>query len=88
MPNEKSNSSYLYFLSPDYLQAKIFGGKGGENGENSGIYMIGERNITVAKEMMKEYGIPVVSSSVGGDFGRKILFFTDTGEVLMKYLKS
>lgn len=74
--------------SPDYLQAKIFGGKGGGGEQSSSVYMIGERNIIVAKEMMKEYGIPVVSGSTGGDLGRKLMFFTDTGEVLMKYLKS
>ena len=74
--------------SPDYLQAKIFGGKGGGGDQPSSVYMIGERNITVAKEMLKEYGIPIVSQSTGGDFGRKLMFFTNTGEVLMKYLKT
>ncbi|MCP4522009.1 MAG: chemotaxis protein CheD [Cytophagales bacterium] len=74
--------------SPDYLQAKVFGGKGGSGGQSSSVYQIGERNITVAQEMLKEYGIPIVSSSTGGEFGRKLLFFTDTGEVLMKFLKS
>ncbi|MGQ1785606.1 MULTISPECIES: chemotaxis protein CheD [unclassified Saccharicrinis] len=67
------------------LQAKVFGG-----GEllQTGISktVIGERNIRVAKLMLEERKIPVVSSSTGGKRGRKIIFFTDTGEVRHKLL--
>lgn len=69
------------------LQAKVFGG--GEllavgNGKSS--TQIGERNIQVAQMMLAQHKIPVVAQSVGGKKGRKILFFTDTGEVRHKFL--
>jgi chemotaxis protein CheD len=69
------------------LQAKIFGG--GElldSGKGSAI-VIGERNIRVARLMLEDRNIPVVASSTGGKRGRKILFFTDTGEVRHKFLE-
>ena len=69
------------------LQAKIFGG--GEllttTGKGS-TTMIGERNIRVARMMLEEKNIQVVASSTGGKKGRKILFFTQTGEVRHKFL--
>ena len=71
------------------LVAKVFGGGellDGINGKPS-TTKIGERNIEIAKLMLKQYDIPVVSSCVGGKRGRKILFFTDTGEVRHKYLE-
>jgi chemotaxis protein CheD len=36
--------------------------------------------------ILEEKDIPVVASSTGGRKGRKILFFTDTGEVRHKFL--
>lgn len=69
------------------LQAKIFGG--GElldSGKGNAI-VIGERNIRVARLMLEDRNIPVVASSTGGKRGRKILFFTDTGEVRHKFLE-
>lgn len=69
------------------LQAKIFGG--GElldSGKGNSI-VIGERNIRVARLMLEERKIPIVASSIGGKRGRKILFFTDTGEVRHKFLE-
>ncbi|MBP5364451.1 MAG: chemotaxis protein CheD [Bacteroidales bacterium] len=70
------------------IQAKVFGG--GELldvGGGKTSTMIGERNIMVARMMLEEKKIPVVGSSTGGKKGRKILFFTDTGEVRHKFLE-
>ena len=67
------------------LRAKIFGG--GELIESGGNgTLIGERNIRVARMILEEKKIPVVASSTGGRKGRKILFFTDSGEVRHKFL--
>jgi chemotaxis protein CheD len=67
------------------LKAKIFGGgeliESGANGT-----LIGERNIRVARLILEEKKIPVVASSTGGRKGRKILFFTDIGEVRHRFL--
>jgi chemotaxis protein CheD len=67
------------------LQAKIFGGGDLISTDRSAM-LIGERNIRVARMILEENNIPVVASSTGGRKGRKILFFTDTGEVRHKFL--
>ena len=66
--------------------AKIFGG--GEVIETKIVHFrIGERNIELALDQLKELRIPIVSSSVGGKNGRKIIFHTETGEVKQRYVK-
>ena len=67
------------------IVCKIFGGAE-VLGEQNSVFNVGKRNIGVARKIIDEMGIPVVSSSTGGKFGRKILFNTGTGEVLQKYL--
>jgi chemotaxis protein CheD len=68
------------------LKAKIFGG--GEVIETQIVqFHIGARNIEVAKLLLDEKKIPIVSSSVGGKLGRKIEFVTSTGEVRQKYVQ-
>lgn len=68
------------------LKAKIFGGGEVIETENP-KFNVGHRNIIFAKEMLAEENIPVISSSVGGKLGRKIIFFTDTGEVKQRYVQ-
>ena len=67
------------------LKAKIFGGgeliQSGANGT-----LIGERNIRLARMILEQKKIPIIASSTGGKKGRKILFFTDSGEVRHKLL--
>ncbi len=67
------------------LKAKIFGGgeliQSGANGT-----LIGERNIRLARMILEGKKIPIIASSTGGKKGRKILFFTDSGEVRHKLL--
>jgi len=67
------------------LKAKIFGGGELIESKANGAY-IGERNIRVARMILEEKKIPIVASSTGGKKGRKILFFTDSGEVRHKFL--
>lgn len=68
------------------LRAKIFGGS--ETGVPNGVFHIGERNTTLAVELLKTEQIPLVSNSVGGVLGRKLVFYTQTGEVRIKYIKN
>ena len=77
----------MFFLGSrlEDLQAKVFGGGDMMHTENARI-IIGERNIRIARLMLEERKIPVVASSTGGKRGRKIIFFTDTGEVRHKLL--
>ena len=69
----------------DNIQAKIFGG-GDLIAVDRSAMMIGERNIRVARIILEEKKIPIIASSTGGRKGRKILFFTDSGEVRHKFI--
>ncbi len=69
------------------MKAKIFGGAE-IIASNINQFMIGERNILIAKEILKEEKIPIISSSTGGKLGRKLIFNTETGEVRQKYVGS
>ncbi|MBN2663531.1 MAG: chemotaxis protein CheD [Bacteroidales bacterium] len=68
------------------LVAKVFGGaKVLETGEGN-IFEIGRKNYEIAQEVLSKYNIRTAVENVGGLRGRKILFKTNTGEVLMKYI--
>jgi chemotaxis protein CheD len=71
---------------PKTLKAKVFGGAA-VLAVVSGRIHVGERNIAVALDFLNMYGIPVVSSHLGGNSGRKIKFNTSTGVVWMKLLQ-
>lgn len=69
------------------LRAKVFGG--GEVIEgNLSNFRIGERNVEIALEILKDHKIPIVAQSIGGKYGRKLLFVTSTGEVFQKIIDS
>lgn len=63
------------------LEAKVFGGS-----NTLQQFEVGKRNTEAALYMLKEAGIPVVASSIGGIAGRKVIFNTRTGKVLMRTL--
>jgi chemotaxis protein CheD len=67
------------------LIAKVFGG-----GEviDTGIkqFNIGQRNIQIAFDILKEQKIKISGQSVGGRLGRKIQFNTFSGTVLQKMI--
>jgi chemotaxis protein CheD len=65
------------------LQAKLFGGSGLFTGRNTSL-LVGERNILLARDMLKQESIPVVSADVGGVMSRKIVYDTCTGDVFVK----
>lgn len=67
------------------IQAKIFGGS--EIANPNGIFNIGERNIMFAQETLKKEHVPIISFSVGGNAGRKVIFYSASGEVLISYIK-
>ena len=62
------------------IVAKVFGGAQVISGLSTNFH-IGRRNIKLANEMLSEFKIPVLSSDVGGNRGRKIVFNTHSGEV-------
>jgi len=50
----------------------------------NGLIAIGKRNVDLAWKMLQEQQIPILGSQVGGDVGRKIIFHTGTGEVMLR----
>jgi chemotaxis protein CheD len=70
-----------------HLQAKVFGG--GDMLKATHAFMnIGERNAALARDMLRDAKIPIVSADTGGKHGRKLVFNTRTGVVLVKLLKN
>lgn len=65
--------------------AKVFGG-GEVIDTQISQFHIGERNIQVALQVLKELNISISGQSVGGKNGRKIQFHTQTGAVLQKMI--
>jgi chemotaxis protein CheD len=66
------------------IEAKIFGGASINMAVLKNM-MIGEKNILVAREILKEYRINIVAEDVGKQNGRKIQFNLESGKVLLKY---
>ncbi|HAN77553.1 MAG TPA: chemotaxis protein CheD [Bacteroidales bacterium] len=68
------------------LVAKVFGGGEVISTSNSN-FNIGARNIVLAQQTLQELNIRIVAHSYGGSSGRKILFYTKTGEVMHRFIQ-
>lgn len=64
------------------LVAKVFGGAN-VSGTGLEVFMIGDRNIMLAMQMLEELRIAVVAKDVGGRVGRKIIMNSASGVVLV-----
>jgi chemotaxis protein CheD len=51
-----------------------------------GIESVGNQNVKTAEEVILSEGLSILKIDIGGLQGRKILFYTDTGDVLLKRL--
>ncbi|MDD5212769.1 MAG: chemotaxis protein CheD [Sulfuricurvum sp.] len=69
------------------MKAKIFGGASMSVGVLKDSMMIGEKNIIIARDILGEYNISIISQDVGGSKGRKIQLDCAHGVVLMKYVQ-
>jgi chemotaxis protein CheD len=65
------------------LVAKVFGGAS-MWARTEGALAVGERNVELAFRLLAEENIQVVSQDVWGEMGRKIIFDTKTGSVLLR----
>ncbi|MFB3924433.1 MAG: chemotaxis protein CheD [Syntrophales bacterium] len=61
------------------IRAQIFGGASIEEEGQS----ISEENIAVARRILKQMQIRIVSEDVGGDLGRKLVYNTRTNEAIV-----
>lgn len=75
-------------VKPDEIEVKVFGGSDMfARPVKKGIVSVGNQNIKTAQKVIQSEGLTLLSQDFGGTQGRKILFFTHTGEILLKRLK-
>lgn len=67
------------------IVAKVFGGAS-QYEYNNRILAVGDRNAEIAETELEAHRITIVSRSLGGTLGRKIVFNTHSGRVMMKYI--
>jgi chemotaxis protein CheD len=70
------------------IEVKCFGGANmfSRHAQGSGSILVGKQNIQTAKQIIRSEGLSIMAMDVGGLQGRKIFFYTDTGEVYLKRL--
>lgn len=69
------------------IEIKVFGGGAVLKLNGEGSNSVPKNNINFTFRILKEkYKLPVAASDVGGEFGRKILFFPQSGKVMVKLL--
>ena len=74
-------------VKPNEIEAKIVGGSNMFpflHEELKFAPAMGERNVAVAKALLKERGVTIVGEEVGGNYGRSVRFNLDTGIVTVE----
>ena len=76
-------------IAASQIQAKLFGGADVLECFQGACrkVTIGQQNINQALELFKAQGLQVQASNLGGTLGRKLFFYTHTGEVLLKQVE-
>jgi chemotaxis protein CheD len=69
------------------MRAKVFGGAAVLPFASGGD-PVGEQNIRMAMERLREHGIPVIAQRTGGRTGLLIRLFTESGDVLVRRVAS
>lgn len=69
------------------LHAKVFGGASVLDAFRGSGAQLGARNVETAMSMLEQEGIEVVATDVGGRFGRRLVYFTDTGTAWVKTIQ-
>ena len=81
------NSLKAYGCNESSLCAKLFGGATLFTtgiSANSDFFNIGERNISMAKQLLNEWRIKLVAEDTGGTYGRTVSCDLQTGRVRVK----
>jgi len=69
------------------LRAKIIGGANMFNTKGTSfVDTIGERNIEAVKQILNQYGVPLVAEDVGENYGRTVYFLLEDGKVRVQSL--
>lgn len=70
------------------IKAKIVGGANMFSHEGgTSLFNIGERNVQALRKLLKEHGIPIVAEDVGMNYGRKVKFSVELGDVVVSSRK-
>jgi chemotaxis protein CheD len=78
-----------YGVPRSEIEVKCFGGADMfiRKSEKTDFFTVGKQNIIVAEKIIASEGLTLRAKDVGGVQGRKMLFYTHTGEVLLKRLR-
>ncbi|MCX5812301.1 MAG: chemotaxis protein CheD [Proteobacteria bacterium] len=90
------DSSILYMLNKfetmgirkDEMEIKLLGGADVIDRMNESMASIGQKNIEIALEVIRNENLQLKVSDIGGKLGRKVHFYTHTGKVLLKRINS
>lgn len=69
------------------MEAKIFGGANIHRTNSEG-QLIGQKNVLIAKEILKHYSIPIRAEDTGGNNGRRIMMISDANRIILKYVQN
>jgi chemotaxis protein CheD len=75
-------------IKPADIEVKLFGGANilQVGGKGQHLQGVGSANVVAARQSLAGFQLKIIAENVGGLRGRKILFNTQTGEVLHKHL--
>jgi len=87
--SEMASKFLKYGIDPGDIEVKLFGGADMFflKTEREKLQSVGRQNIEAAIKAVKSENLKLKVADVGGNFGRKLFFYTHTGEVWLKYLK-
>lgn len=76
-------------IAPKDIETKLFGGAAviGDACRSADEDSIGAMNIAAARKTIADFGLNIKTEDVGGCVGRKIIFDTSTGDILLKRLR-
>ena len=79
------NKMVLLGANKSRLEAKIAGGAQMCAFQNrSDMVRVGERNVESAKKILRMLGIPLKAEDTGLNYGRTIIFYPETGELIIR----
>ena len=74
-------------VAPPECEAKIFGGASMQAGGLNDSLQVGQKNGNIAKQVLRQLGIPVISESLFGQGHRNIIFDIASGYVWARQIK-
>ena len=69
--------------TPSRVEARLAGGSSMFDFSSSGGG-VGERNVAAAEAILDKYGIPVIATDVGGDYGRSLTLESPSGSLSVR----